>query len=186
MEIKQYLKNLNIGFKTYSHPPLYTCEQAEKYNKEIKGIHSKNLFLKSKKSPNFYLIILPSSEKLNLKEFESLLNEKLTFANEKELKDILNLSAGAVSPFGLINDKENFAILQNSQESPLKIHSDKDKKMNYSKSSKENKTTLIIKKDIWNSDFVSFHPNINTETLELTGKDFQKYIGSLKNKMIIN
>ena len=82
--------------------------------------------------------------------------------------------------------KENFAKSQNSQESPLKIHSDKDKKMNYSKSSKENKTTLIIKKDIWNSDFVSFHPNINTETLELTGKDFQKYIGSLKNKMIIN
>ena len=38
---------------------------------------------------------------------------------------------------GLKRDKENFAKLQNSQESPLKIHSDNDKKMNYSKSSKE-------------------------------------------------
>ncbi len=154
MEIKQYLKGLNIKFKTHTHPPLYTCEQAEKYNKEIKGIHSKNLFLKSKKTTAFYLIILPSIEKLNIKEFESLLNEKLTFANEKELKDILNLSTGAISPFGLINDKNNKAV-------------------------------LIIKKEIWNSDFVSFHPNINTETLELAGKDFQKYISSLKNKMII-
>ena len=153
-EIKQYLKELNIGFKTFSHPPLYTCEQAQIYNKDIRGIHCKNLFLKNKKTTNYYLIIIPADEKLNLKEFESLLNEKLTFANEKELKNILNLTAGAVSPFGLINDKDN-------------------------------KTILIIKKQIWNSDFVSFHPNINTETLELTGKDFQKYVKSLNNKLLV-
>jgi Ala-tRNA(Pro) deacylase len=154
MEIKQYLKELNIEFKNFTHPPLYTCEQAEKYNKEIKGIHCKNLFLKNKKATNYYLIIIPANEKLNLKEFESLLNEKLTFANEEELKNILNLTTGAVSPFGLINDKEN-------------------------------KTTLIIKEIIWNSDFVSFHPNINTETLELSGNNFQKYVQSLNNRLLI-
>ena len=153
-EIKQYLKDLNIEYKTFSHQPLYTCEQAEACNKEIKGIHSKNLFLKSKKSVNCYLIIIPANEKLNIKEFESLLSKKLTFSNEQELKSILNLTTGAVSPFGLINDKDN-------------------------------KTTLIIKKQIWNSDFVSFHPNINTETLEIKGEDFQKYIKSLNNKLLI-
>lgn len=154
MEIKQYLKELNIKFKTYLHPPLYTCEQAEKYNKEIKGIHSKNLFLKNKKSTDYYLVIIPANEKLNLKEFESLLNQKLTFANEEELKTILNLTTGAVSPFGLINDANNLV-------------------------------TLIVKSSVWNYDFVSFHPNINTETLELKGIDFQKYIKSLKNKLLI-
>ncbi len=152
--IKDYLKNLNIEFKTFNHPPLFTCEQADLYNKDIKGIHSKNLFLKNKKATNYYLIIIPANEKLNLKEFESLLNEKLTFANEEELKDILNLTTGAVSPFGLINDKDN-------------------------------KIILIINKKVWNSDFVSFHPNINTETLELVGIDFQKYIKSLNNNLII-
>ncbi len=30
-EMKQYLKELNIEFKTFFHPPLYTCEQAEVY-----------------------------------------------------------------------------------------------------------------------------------------------------------
>ncbi len=153
-EIKQYLKEIGIEFKTFHHPPLFTCEQAENYNKEIKGIHSKNLFVKNRKAANFYLVIIQAFEKLNLKEFESLLNEKLAFANEKELKNILNLTTGAVSPFGLINDKEN-------------------------------KTILIIKKQVWNSDFLSFHPNINTETLELTGRDFQKYIKSLNNKLVI-
>jgi Ala-tRNA(Pro) deacylase len=153
-EVEQYLNELNIKFKKFHHPPLYTCEQAETYNKEIRGIHSKNLFLKNRKSTNYYLIIIPAIEKLNLKEFEAILNEKLTFANEQELKNILGSTTGAVSPFGLINDLEN-------------------------------KTTLIIKKQIWDSDFVSFHPNINTETLELTRENFQKYIKSLKNRLLI-
>lgn len=154
MEIKTYLKNLNIDFKTFIHPPVYTCNEANNYNKDINGIHSKNLFIKSKKSSNFYLIIIPAQEKLNIKSFENLLNEKLTFAKEEELNQILNLTTGSVSPFALINDKEA-------------------------------KVIIIISKDVWNSDFVSFHPNINTETLELTRNDFHNYINSLKNKLII-
>ena len=154
MEIKKYLKDMNLNFKTFSHPPVLTCDEAEKYNSEIKGIHSKNLFLKNKKSNRFFLIIIPSKVKLELKRFEILLNEKLRFANEDELKNILNLSTGAVSPFGLINDTNS-------------------------------KTEIIISKDVWNSDFISFHPNINTETLELSKQDFHKYIESLKNKLMI-
>ncbi len=154
MKIKQYLKDLKIEYKIFSHPPLFTCEQAEIYNKNIKGIHSKNLFLKSKKNPNYYFVIIPSNKKLDLRQFETILNEKLSFAKDEELKDILGLSTGAVSPFGLINDKEL-------------------------------KTILIINKDIWSSDYVSFHPNINTETLELTRENFQKYVISLKNKILI-
>jgi Ala-tRNA(Pro) deacylase len=154
-DIKKYLNNLEIQFRTHNHPPLYTCVQAEQYNKDIKGIHSKNLFMKSKKSKdNFYLIIIPAKERLEIKRFEQLLNEKLSFANDKELKDILNLTPGAVTPFSLINDNES-------------------------------KVNIIISKEVWESDLVSFHPNINTQTLELKGEDFHKYINSLKNKLII-
>jgi Ala-tRNA(Pro) deacylase len=154
MEIKEYLKRQNIKFKTYIHPAVYTCVEADRYDKDIKGIHSKNLFLKNKKSTKFYLIIIPANIKLNLDKFEVLLNEKLKFATENNLKDILDLAPGSVSPFGLINDKE------------IKVE-------------------LIIDKEIWNSEYVSFHPNINTETLELSGVDFQKYANSLKNKLMI-
>ncbi len=106
MEIKEYLKSLGINFKTFSHPPVYTCEEAEEYNKEIKGIHSKNLFIKNRKSKKFYLIILFANKPLNLKEFEDFLEEKLKFSNEQDLKKFLNTPSGAVSPFGLINDEE--------------------------------------------------------------------------------
>ena len=153
-DIKQYLKELKIEFKTFSHPPIYTCEEADKYNKNIKGIHSKNLFLKGRKSKNFYLIIIPAIKNLEIKKFEDILNKKLKFANETDLKEIINTTPGSVSPFALIFDNE------------LRVQ-------------------LIIDKEVWDSNFVSFHPNINTETLELTQQDFHKFINSLKNKLII-
>ena len=74
-DIKQYLKNLNIKFKEFTHPAVYTCEEADKYNKEIRGIHSKNLFLKDRKSKRFYLIIIPANKSLEMKKFEEILNQ---------------------------------------------------------------------------------------------------------------
>ena len=87
-------------------------------------------------------------------ELSEIVNDKIKFANENDLKEILSLSSGAVSPFGLINDKEG-------------------------------KVKVIIDKEVGESDFVSFHPNINTETLELSREDFHKYIKSLKNELIL-
>lgn len=40
-------------------------------------------------------------------------------------------------------------------------------------------TKLILDKDLWNADIVAFHPNINTETLEITHKDLEKFCDSL-------
>mgnify|MGYP001606521995 CR=1 FL=1 len=154
MEIKKYLEELGIKFKEFNHPAVFTCEEAEKYNKDIRGIHSKNLFIKNRKSKKFYLIIMPANNKLDMQEFETILKDKVKFANEEDLKNILNLTAGAVSPFGLINDKSNIV-------------------------------KIVIDKEVWNSDFVSFHPNINTKTLELTKENFHKYLKSLKNELII-
>ncbi len=152
--VKDYLNQLDIKFQTHKHPAVYTVGEAEKYYVNIKGIHSKNLFLKDRKARRFYLVVLKGDKQLNISNLEERLNEKLKFANEQELLQILDLTKGAVTPFGLINDKQA-------------------------------KVEVIIDKDIWEAETVAFHPNINTETLELKGKDFQKYIKSLKNKITI-
>jgi len=156
MEIKKYLKEKRINFKEFSHNPVYTVEDTKKEGiyEKIKGIHSKNLFLKERKSRRFYLVVMQENKPLNIKELEEKLKYKLKFANPENLKEILGLTPGSVSPFGLINDKIN-------------------------------KTILLIDKDVWNADFVSFHPNINTETLQLSKENFHKYVNSLKNEMKI-
>jgi Ala-tRNA(Pro) deacylase len=151
MKIKDYLKKHKIEFKEFKHKPLYTCEQAEKCRTGINGTHSKNLFLKNKKSKRFYLVVLPSNKNLDFKLLGEKLNEKLKFANEGDLKSKLDLIPGSVSPFGLINNVEKDVI-------------------------------LVLDKEVFNSEFVSFHPNINTETLELTNKNFHRYLDSLKNE----
>ena len=40
----------------------------------------------------------------------------------------------------------------------------------------------IIDEDIWNAEIVSFHPNINTETVELTHENLERFYNSLKMK----
>ncbi len=153
MDVKKYLKKNSIEFKIHRHEPLFTCEQAKKIINKIGDIHAKNLFLKNKKSKDkFYMIILPMDKNLDIKKFEKKLNTKLSFAKPEELKEILGLTPGSVSPFGLINDKN----LQ---------------------------TKLLIDKKIFTSESIGFHPNINTETLELTKENFHKYLNTLKNKI---
>ena len=65
------LSRHNIKYDVYEHPSLHTVEESKKLRGKIKGIHTKNLFLKNKKnnffcflkkdflyeSPLFYLLI---------------------------------------------------------------------------------------------------------------------------------
>lgn len=51
----------------------------------------------------------------------------------------------------------------------------------------ERDVTLILDKEVWNSEEVGFHPNINTSTLVLKHRDLEKYYNSLKhNKMVLD
>jgi Ala-tRNA(Pro) deacylase len=87
---------------------VYTVEEAEKQWADIVGAHCKNLFLRNKKGNRHYLVILEASKAADLRSLNSLLGEdRLSFASEKRLARYLDLETGAVSAFGLINDREN-------------------------------------------------------------------------------
>jgi len=102
------LDELGISYIRHEHPPVYTVEEAEKQWTEIIGAHCKNLFLRNKKGNRHYLVILEASKVADLKSLNKLLGEdRLSFASENRLMKYLGLETGAVSVFGLINDKEN-------------------------------------------------------------------------------
>ncbi len=44
---------------------------------------------------------------------------------------------------------------------------------------------LIVDKEIWQADIVSFHPNINIATLEINHEDLEKFYNSLKTEKYI-
>lgn len=115
-DIYQVLQELNISYEKHEHPAVYTTEQADRYYDGIDAGMSKNLFLRNRKGDKHYLVVVESSKKVDLERLGSLLNEsKLSFASAERLLKYLGLTAGAVSPFGLINDanKEVFVIVDN-------------------------------------------------------------------------
>ena len=112
MDIYNILNELNHKYEQIEHKPVFTIEEALEENipDKINGVECKNLFVKNK--DNYYLIFMEASKRANLKELAKLLNKsKLSFSNEKELKEILKLNIGSVTPIGIINDKNNLVVL---------------------------------------------------------------------------
>jgi Ala-tRNA(Pro) deacylase len=107
MNILEYLKDLKIDYQLVEHEAVYTSEEANFIKNKLEGIGVKNLFLKDTKN-NYYLILREDTKNIDLKTLASIIGStRLSFCNETELKEILNLTKGSVTPLGIINDKEN-------------------------------------------------------------------------------
>ena len=103
-ELLKYLGDCNIEFIEYNHDPLFTVKESVQLRGKIQGAHTKNLFLKDKKK-RFYLLSCIEDKKIDLKKLRTTLQtNNLSFASDLNLKEILALAPGSVSPFGLIND----------------------------------------------------------------------------------
>jgi len=104
--VLEALGRLGIPYRRYEHPPVFTVEQAEAHWQDVTGAHCKNLFVRNQKGNRHYLIILEASKKADLAALARKLGEdKFSFASAERLARHLGLEPGAVSPFGLINDR---------------------------------------------------------------------------------
>lgn len=151
-DIYEVLQELGIEYEKYDHPPVFTCEEAEKYYSNIEGAQIKNLFLRNKKGKQHYLLVVLSEKTVDLLKIAEIVNDhKLGFASPERLFQYLNLTPGSVSPFGLINDTENH-------------------------------TKVLVDQDILKHEKVHLHPNINTSSLVISVEDLQKYLANCGNE----
>jgi len=105
-QLIDYLTELGIETQTVEHPPLFTVEESQALRGEIPGGHTKNLFLKCKKG-SIWLVTALEETPVNLKTLlKKIGSGRLSFGNADLLKEHLGLIPGAVSTFGVINDKE--------------------------------------------------------------------------------
>jgi len=101
------LAELQIHFERHEHPPVFTVEEANQHWAGIDAAHCKNLFLRNKKGAVHYLMILEHLKQVDLRRLvDRLGDDRLSFASPERLMANLGLSAGSVSPFGLINDQK--------------------------------------------------------------------------------
>jgi len=100
------LGQLGLSYERHEHPAVFTVEQALEHWSGIDATHCKNLFLRNKKGDRHYLVVAGHSTPIDIGALAVRVGDnRLSFASAERLAAHLGLTAGAVSPFGLINDR---------------------------------------------------------------------------------
>ena len=140
------LNEMKIQYSIVEHPPALTTEDADRYIEGVEGVRTKTLFLCSKKSAAYYLLVMDGAKRLDIKKLESLISDKkIRFCSPEQLMGKMGLTPGSVSLFGLLNNTE------------------KD-------------INVLLDKGMLTEKFISFHPNDNTKTVFITIDDMYRFL----------
>lgn len=95
-----------VAHVTHDHPPVFRVDEGHELKAAMPGAHTKNLFLKDKKS-RLWLISARQDTAVDLKRTPKTIgSDRLSFGNEGLLFETLGLTPGSVTALGLINDVE--------------------------------------------------------------------------------
>ena len=145
-ELYKILNELNIPFEYYEHPPVPTIEEAKKYWVDLKATHCKNIFFRNHKGNRHYLVILEHTCTLNIHDLE------------KRLKQ------GKLS-FASEKRMVKYLGLKPGSVSPFGLINDD-----------ESHVYVFLDENLKKSKKISFHPNMNTASLVIDFKDFEKFL----------
>ncbi len=111
-EIYEFIKKRNIWYEITEHQAVFNMQEVSELDIPYKEYDAKNLFLTDDKKNNYYLITIKGNKRIDLKKFRKNNNTRpLKFASSEELKNILNLTPGSVTPLGVLNDKEKKVVV---------------------------------------------------------------------------
>ena len=142
------LDRLGIAHPTVTHPPLFTVEQSRQLRGQIPGGHTKNLFLRDKKSA-IYLVVTLEDADIDLKSLHRMLGAsgRFSFGSADLLREVLGVAPGAVTPFGAINDAEG-------------------------------RVTVVLDAAMMEHETLNYHPLVNTMTTSIKRDDLVKFLES--------
>lgn len=106
-QVANKLQELGITFDVVEHPPAFTTEQADCYIEGMEGVRTKSMFLTNRKKTQYYLLIMDDKKRLDMDDFKVQVGaDRIRMASLESLAEKMNLPAGTVSPFGLLNNEE--------------------------------------------------------------------------------
>lgn len=133
-----FLDTLGVAHETVEHPPLFTVEDSQTLRGEIPGGHTKNLFVKDKKS-RLFLLVVGEEARVDLKRVHEVIgaNGRVSFGSAELLEEVWGVKPGSVTPFGAINDKDG-------------------------------RVTVVLDAGMMRHERVNYHPLVNTRTTGVT------------------
>ena len=107
MDIMTQLASWQIRPPLIEHPPLFTCDEADRLLLDRPGTRLKNLFLRDNYGRRHALLLTPPSKQVDLKALSIQLGwSRLGFASADRLQRYLGVAPGHVSVLALVNDTE--------------------------------------------------------------------------------
>jgi Ala-tRNA(Pro) deacylase len=151
-ELFAALDRLGIRHSTVSHPPLFTVEESQNLRGAIPGGHTKNLFLKDKKSA-LYLVTAPEDAAIELKSLHRQLGAsgRFSFGSAEQMLETLGVAPGSVTPFGVINDVGH-------------------------------RVTVVLDEALMRHETINAHPLTNTMTTSIRRDDLVRFLESTGHK----
>lgn len=155
-KVTNYLKSIGVEYQLLRHPAVVTTEESRQIIHVDGCMSCKSLYVKDKKSDNYYLVVLPFDKRANMRGLASYVGcAKFEFATEEKLLQDLGVHRGSVSPFAFLNETGCYSA------------------------------PLLIDVDVWNADKVKFHPCDNTATVVVTLANFKKFIASIGKEVVL-
>ena len=141
-----FLDRLGIARTTVRHQPLFTVEESQALRGTIPGGHTKNLFLKDKKSA-LYLVTALEDAAIDLKSLHRLLGAtgRFSFGSAEQMMETLGVTPGSVTAFGAINDTAG-------------------------------RVTVILDAGLMSHETINAHPLVNTMTTSIARDDLLAFL----------
>jgi len=166
-EVLDFLEEHGIRYEIYTHPELFTIEEALEYWRKIDASHTdgtgpthcKNLFMRNHKGNRHYLVSYECHKHLDIHALEYMLRQgKLSFGSPERLGRCLGVKPGSVGMFGLIHDMNL---------------DDADPKELFENG---HRVKFFFDKDLLDAHSVSFHPCDNTATVVISKADYLRFL----------
>jgi len=154
-DLLAYLDALSIETSTVEHPPLLTVEDSQALRGDIPGGHTKNLFVKDKKS-RLFLLVLGEETVVDLKRVREKIGAqgRVSFGSAELLEEAWGVAPRAVTPFGAINDEAG-------------------------------RVKVVLDEAMMRHERLNFHPLVNTRTTGLASLDLVKFLRATGHKPLI-
>lgn len=100
------LATLGLAPVCHEHPPLRTVEDAHAIWDGLAGAQVKNLFIKDA-GKQYWLVVVPGDPRMDTKAMAPLIGSKrISFGSADDLRAILGVEPGSVTPLAMMNDRE--------------------------------------------------------------------------------
>lgn len=106
-ETYDYLTTYGVDFEVTEHPAVFNMAEVAEIPLPHPEADAKNLFVRDDKKLHYYMITVQGDKRVDLKKFRKQHGlRNLSFASAEDLRSILDLIPGAVTPLGILNDQE--------------------------------------------------------------------------------